>query len=101
MKTATPPVAPAIALPEVARAVQVAGQDGLAAIAELRSMLAFELHDVSVSLAARAAEIAAGCAIRGCDAIYVALAEHLQTELVTLDQQQRERGGQIVPTREP
>jgi predicted nucleic acid-binding protein len=39
--------------------------------------------------------------IRGCDAIYVALAEDLGTELVTLDRQQRERGSAIVPTREP
>jgi predicted nucleic acid-binding protein len=52
-------------------------------------------------LAQRAAAIAADHQIRSCDAIYVALAQQLGTELVTLDQQQLERGVAVVTTRIP
>jgi len=38
-----------------------------------------------------AAELAARYRIRGCDAVYVALAQAKQAFLVTLDRQQRER----------
>jgi predicted nucleic acid-binding protein len=56
---------------------------------------------VSEALAARAAKIAARQKIRGCDAVYVALAEQPEMELVTLDRQQLERGVEVVATRSP
>jgi predicted nucleic acid-binding protein len=46
-------------------------------------------------------EIAVDHQIRGCDAIYVALADQMKDELVTLDKQQFERGSAVVKTREP
>ncbi len=52
-------------------------------------------------MAERAAAIAANHQIRGCDALYVALAEELGDYLVTLDQQQLERGTAVVTTHRP
>jgi predicted nucleic acid-binding protein len=55
-----------------------------------------ELVPVSVQLANRAAVISAENKIRGCDAIYVALAEALNEDLITWDKQQRERAKTLV-----
>lgn len=54
-----------------------------------------KLFPVSVSLAHQAAVIAATYQIRGCDAIYVALAETLDEELITLEKQQGERAKNV------
>jgi predicted nucleic acid-binding protein len=66
----------------------------------LRSKV-IELVPISSALAERAATIAADHQVRGCDAIYLALAEQLGDTLVTLDQQQLERGAAVVATRNP
>lgn len=60
-----------------------------------------ELVPVTARLAGRAAVIAADHQLRGCDAIYVALAEQEDDELVTLDRQQLERGGAVAATQRP
>jgi predicted nucleic acid-binding protein len=60
-----------------------------------------ELIPVTLAVAERAALIAAEHRIRGCDAVYVALAEQLSDALVTLDRQQLERGAAVVPVRAP
>ncbi|HFQ93736.1 MAG TPA: PIN domain-containing protein [Anaerolineae bacterium] len=60
-----------------------------------------KLVPVTLSLASRAAVIAADYRIRGCDAVYVALAEALGEELITLDRQQRERALDIISARQP
>ena len=49
----------------------------------------------------QAAQIAADYKIRGCDAIYVALAQQLDDYLITLDNQQYTRGAYIIDTRRP
>lgn len=59
------------------------------------------LYPVTFGLAERAAEIAADYKIRGCDAVYVALAEQLGEELVTLDNEQLTRGAGVVRTVRP
>lgn len=51
-----------------------------------------QLVPVDADLAARAAAIAIDHGIRGCDAVYVALAQALGESLVTFDQQQSTRG---------
>jgi predicted nucleic acid-binding protein len=56
---------------------------------------------ISLPLANRAAVIAAEYQLRGCDAVYVSLAETLDEELITLDKQQIERAKNIIPTRHP
>lgn len=99
-----PVVSPVILLAEVAAALgRGLGDEALArqAVGLLRTKRLVEVFPVSEALAARAAEIAAEQRIRGCDAIYVALAQQLQMELVTVDQQQLERGATVVPTRRP
>ena len=60
-----------------------------------------KLVPVSIPLANRAAAIALEYKIRGCDAVYVALAETLGEELITLDKQQSERAKTIVLARRP
>ncbi len=97
---------PAIVLPEVASAIARQGEgkvlENLAAeaIAVLQASGA-KLVDVSLIMAARAASISLAHRVRGCDAIYIALAEHLGEPLVTLDNQQRERGAAVVKTIQP
>jgi predicted nucleic acid-binding protein len=60
-----------------------------------------ELIPVTLPIAERAARIAGEHRIRGCDAVYVALAEQLSEALVTLDRQQLERGAAVVAVRAP
>jgi predicted nucleic acid-binding protein len=95
--------APSIVLPEIAAALARATGDVALANESVqrfrRDLLVIE--PVTESLAARAAEIAAVHGIRGCDAVYVALAERRGEDLVTLDRHQLERGSAVVPTCEP
>ena len=95
---------PAIVLSEVAAAISRGQDDEELANRTLNLLLKTDLvriFTVSPELAKRAAKIGIEQRIRGCDAVYVALAEQLQTSLVTLDQQQLERGSQVVPTHQP
>ena len=104
-KRAGEPVrAPAILLSEVSAALsRGVGDPALAhqAVEQLLRTRTVDLYPVTVELAERAARIAADCGIRGCDAVYVALAEETGEVLVTLDEQQLERGRAVVPAREP
>jgi len=96
--------APALLLGEVAAPLSRAyGQPEKAkdVILELKSAPFVKLVPVTLPLASRAAVIAADYRIRGCDAIYVALAEALGEELITLDRQQRERALDIISARQP
>jgi predicted nucleic acid-binding protein len=95
-------VAPSILLTEVAAAVTKSTGNVADARWALDDMLGLiEIHAVGEALATRAGEIAAAHGIRGCDAIYIALAESLGEELVTLDDQQLARGAAVVRTRKP
>jgi predicted nucleic acid-binding protein len=85
---------PVILLAEVAAGIRCGvGDSQLAdqATKQLESAGLIELVPVSLNLARRAAEIAAQHGPRGCDAIYVALAEQMGEPLITLDRQQLER----------
>ena len=96
--------APVILLSEAAAALsRGVGNPGLAhrAIQLAKDAKLIELAPVTPALAERAAAIAADHRIRGCDAIYVALAEQLNEPLVTLDRQQLERAAEVVDTRKP
>ncbi|MCA9871279.1 MAG: PIN domain-containing protein [Anaerolineae bacterium] len=99
-----PLVAPAIILPEVAAALSRGVDDRdlahRAADRLLRSRTV-ELVPVSLALAQQAAAIAADHRIRGCDAIFVALAQYRADVLITLDRQQLERGSAVVTVRSP
>ena len=96
--------APVILLAEVAAGLSRGLGNPTLAHQVVQQLLQVQLIDmvpVTSVLAKRAAAIAADHQIRGCDAIYVALAEQLGAELVTLDQQQLERGAAVVTTRTP
>ena len=85
---------PAIVLPEIAAALaRGAGDPDLAreAVGLYRQWPGVRVTPVDETLGSLAADVAAGSRIRGCDAVYVALAYMEQAVLVTLDGQQRER----------
>ncbi len=97
-------IAPVILLPEVAAALsRGVGDPDLAqrTVRQLRNSKAIALQPVTPEIAAQAADIAARHRIRGCDAVYVALAAHTGETLVTLDRQQLTHGKGVVQTREP
>lgn len=96
--------APIILMAEAAAAISRGKDDVVHArrvIRRLQQSRLIEFWPISFELAERAAEIAAEHRIRGCDAVYVALAEQLGTDLVSLDQQQVERGTAVIPIRQP
>ncbi len=70
-------------------------------VLQLLTSSVVELMPVTPHLAGRAAVIAADHRLRGCDAVYVALAEQEHDELVTLDRQQLERGAAVTATQSP
>ena len=96
--------APVILLAEVAAALSLGvGDLSLAhrVVGQLKRSRVIELVPVTHALAEQAAFIAGDYRIRGCDAIYVALASKLEDCLITLDQQQLERGGAVVSVGRP
>jgi predicted nucleic acid-binding protein len=96
--------APAILLAEVAAALsRGVGDIALAhrVVRQLARSGLVELVPVTLMAGEQAAAIAADHRIRGCDAIYVALAGELGEPLVTLDRQQLERGAAVVAVQTP
>ena len=101
---AEPLITPVIVLAEVAAAlsrakgdpalaqqvIQLLGQGGL-----------FELVPISLALAEQAAAVAISAQIRGCDAVYVALAQQLNQTLITLDHEQLARGTAVIRVQTP
>jgi predicted nucleic acid-binding protein len=53
------------------------------------------------ALAADAASLAASCALRGADAVYVATARHGRATLLTLDAEVRERAAGVITVHTP
>jgi predicted nucleic acid-binding protein len=99
-----PLTAPTILLAEVAAALSRGigePQLALGVVRQLEGASLIDLVPVTLSLASRAAEIAAEHRIRGCDAVYVALAEQTNDRLVTLDNQQLQRAAAVVETGQP
>lgn len=99
-----PIVAPVILLSEVAAALSRGVGDPMLAhrvVEQLLRSAMVGLRPVTLALAEQAARISVDCRVRGCDAVYVALADQLGDTLVTLDRQQLERGGALVAVRSP
>ena len=97
-------LAPNILLAEVGAAISRSTGDASLArkvLHHLQTSTLIELRPVTKNLASRSAEIAIDYRIRGCDAVYVALAEQAGHTLVTLDQQQLQRGSAVVSTTSP
>ncbi len=99
-----PVLLPEIVLAEVAAGIsRGTGQIALAQrlVGVLRRVPQFRFVPVEHTLGDLAAEIAASHQIRGCDALYVALAQQWDAILITLDRQQRERVPTYIIARSP
>ena len=71
------------------------------AVDTLRSTPQIQLISLDDTLIDTAAELAADYALRGADAVYVAVASRHGCTLVSLDREQRERARTVVTTRTP
>lgn len=97
-------VAPVVLVPEVSAALsRGSGNPELAhrITVQLAQSQLFELAPIDADLAIAAAQIAAEYRIRGCDSLFVALAQWRNDSLCTLDRQQLERGADVVHTYMP
>jgi len=95
---------PEVVLAEVAAAIsRGTGQTDLALrlTAALRRVPCFQFVPVEQTIGDLSAEIAARYQIRGCDAVYAALAQQQGAILITLDRQQRERLPEHIVARSP
>ena len=97
-------ITPAIMPCEVA--ASIARQTGDPATARqfvylLQQLPYLEVITIDPTLGNLAADVAAQQRIRGCDALYVALAQMYNTVLITLDQEQRQRVPPSVVARTP
>lgn len=99
-----PVLCPEILVPEVA-AVLARGLDDAdfaqRAAAHLWGLPGHRFIAVDRALSGLAARLAAQRRLRGCDAIYVALAQREGIPLVTWDRQQRQRAAPVVETLTP
>jgi len=96
--------APWILVAEVASAIGRSTGDTALAIQVVQRLMragVVQLVQVGPALAEQAALISAQRGIRGCDAIYVALAASLNDTLVTFDKQQGERAMGTVAVHQP
>lgn len=99
-----PILVPAIALAEFSGALSRTGrsvQQTRRMLAVYRNQADFAVAPVEVALGEEAAAIALLQHIKGCDAIYLALARELASPLVTLDREQRERAPEDVEVLTP
>jgi predicted nucleic acid-binding protein len=99
-----PLIEPTLLLPELAASVARVYQDEEMARAfahSVRSLLNLFVVPLDETLAELAVDIAAKQRLRGSDTVYLAVAQHYGTALVTLDQEQYNRGSEIVPTHTP
>jgi predicted nucleic acid-binding protein len=97
-------VAPVIIMAEAGAAITRGLNDpafGQQVVEQISQLSFLELIPIDYSLAELAAGIAVNYRIRGCDALFVALAQQRSEPLVTLDKQQRERGQAAVTVIEP
>ncbi len=96
--------APAILLPEVTGAIRRAtGSSQLAGAAAewLAGLDGLELVAIDRRLAERSAELCRDFALKGCDAVYVALADRYGATLLTLDTEQLEKASAVVAATKP
>ncbi len=97
-------IAPALLLPEVAGPIARKTRDrrlGRAAVEGILQVRSLRLVELDEALAQAAATLAADLALRGADAVYVALAARLGLSLITLDGQQLVRAAPVVDVRRP
>jgi predicted nucleic acid-binding protein len=99
-----PVVCPEILVPEVTAALARGVDDtemAWRAATHLRTLPGHRFVGVDRALGNLAARLAAECRLRGCDAIYAALAQREGARLITWDEQQRERAAPFLDTLTP
>ncbi len=92
-------IVPEIVLPEVSSAIARGTEDAekaLGFVKELKQIPNFVFVPIDRELADLASKLAAEHKLRGCDAIYVAVASSFNAKLISLDEQQRERAAECV-----
>jgi predicted nucleic acid-binding protein len=92
-------IVPNLVLAEVAATVARTRQDPIRArlaVTAIASLQHIKLISLDAALAQEAAELAADRALRGADAVYVAVARRYGCSLVSLDREQRERALAVV-----
>lgn len=97
-------VTPTLALAEVAGAIRRrtgSAAAGLRAAADLAATPVLQLVPLDAALATEAAEVAATYALRGADAVYVAVARRFNLPLVTWDQEVEARAGRFIQVIHP
>ncbi|MEX0781384.1 MAG: type II toxin-antitoxin system VapC family toxin [Dehalococcoidia bacterium] len=97
-------VVPSILLAEVAGALaRPTGdpEEARLAVQSIRNTTGIRVVPVDVALGQAAADIARTQRIRGCDAVYVALAARTGEPLITLDDEQIARGSAVAEVRRP
>ena len=89
---------PNLALVEIAGTLSRVTRSSILANKSIRILeaLAVEVHELDEPLSKLATELASQLALKGADAVYVALARDLADTLVTFDKQQWERAAKIV-----
>ncbi|HJH26648.1 MAG TPA: hypothetical protein C5S37_07710 [Methanophagales archaeon] len=95
---------PEIALPEIASALARGTDDtekALTFVNELKLLPNLVFIPVDRELADLASKLAAAYRLRGCDAVYVAVASLFNTKLISLDKQQRERASNCIDALTP
>jgi len=101
---ALPIIVPTLLLPEVSAAISRGRRDeALArafalALTRLPHLIMVPLDE---TLARQAMDVAAGYRLRGCDAVYAAVALRFGTTLVTLDREQQERLASVLTAGRP
>lgn len=96
--------APMILLPEVASGLQRASIDRESIFEGMQLLVGerkVDLVAVTRTVAHRAAELVAELDLRGCDAVYVALAELRGEPLISLDRRQVKQARAVIEAREP
>lgn len=94
-----PIIVPNLLLAEVAATISRMRRDPMRGRLAIQAIAAFEhvqLIPLDDTLAQEAAELAADRALRGADAVYVAVARRHNCTLVSLDREQRERAAPAV-----
>jgi predicted nucleic acid-binding protein len=103
-RQALPIVVPLFVLVEVAGVLGRELRDSIRTrlfVEKMRTIPTISFVACDEELTAKAAELAADRALRGADALYVAVAQQYACQLVTLDQEMRMRAAAVVTVRPP
>lgn len=95
---------PGLFVIEVCATIARRTRDRTLALDAARALLTWPnlvMHELDHAAAAEASTVAATCALRGADSIYVATARRSGAPLITLDDEMRERGADVVETMTP